>query len=241
MSKKQAILKHDDFSNLCRRFSSIDEQRFINCALIDVNQCIKIDSTEYYPVNVERYAEQNGITIGNAFKEMVDIAHRLKHYDFNFLGKDNVRWITSLIYDYKMEEDKKFLWLKWNIDVINLISGTMESGSYCYYDPRLDKTRSNRSYLFGEYLERNLWNLRLNGKLVIPISKIREVTGTLHNYAAFRDLDRNVIQPTLKDMKKYLNISLLSFHKKGEDFILIKPAYLVNAVPNETPALRRDE
>jgi len=210
---KEAVLKHDDIVRLGREFGGLKESRFLNCCLVDLDNYNRLADFEYYPVNIQRYADKNGLAYSEAYKEVKEFA--LKHMEETLFVKlaNGSTWGTPLIYDIEFCDDIKFLKIKWNKEVIPLISGTMENGKFLHYDARMDSTSSNKVYLLSELLQRNLYKLSLKPfTFTLSVMEIREVTGTVHSYPEYYELKRNVITPTLKEMAETI----------GEKLVLVK-------------------
>ena len=210
---KESVLKHDDIVRLGREFEGIGESRFLNCCLVGQDSYHKFEEYEYYPVNIQRYADKAGLPYHKAYIEVKEFA--IKHMEETLFIKlaNGSTWGTPLIYDIEFCDDIKFLKIKWNKEVIPLISGTMEKGKFLRYDARMDSTSSNKVYLLSELLQRNLYKLSLKPfTFTLSVMEIREVTGTVHSYPEYYELKRNVITPTLKEMAETI----------GEKLVLVK-------------------
>ena len=207
---KEAVLKHDDFVKFGREFEGIGESRFLNCCLVGQDNYTKFVEYEYYPVNIQRYADKAGIPYSIAYKEVKEFA--IKHMEQTLFIKlaNGSTWGTPLIYDIEFCDDIKFLKIKWNKEVIPLISGQMEVGQFKRYDARMDSTSSNKVYLLSELLQRNLYKLSLKPyTFTLSTMEMREVTNTLTTYAAYNEFNRNVIRPTVKEMAATIGEHLL--------------------------------
>lgn len=235
--RKQLILKRDDFLKLTTRFNSVGEIRFIHCCLIGVDQKELLNSTEYYPVDVDSYAEKSGLSLGQAFTEIVEIINNFKHTDINITLDDGSVWVTSLVYDYIYDDAAKVIKIKWNKKVIPALSGEMLPGTYCYYDPRLDTTSNSRSFRLAELIQRHLWEVRVKGKCSISVQTIREHTDTFNIYPEYKELNRCVIQAALEDLQKYAGIKLVATKKRGSSTVIFSLARKMNALPDDTAAL----
>jgi hypothetical protein len=207
---KESVLKHDDIVRLGREFEGIGESRFLNCCLVGQDSYHKFEEYEYYPVNIQRYADKAGLPYHKAYLEVKEFA--IKHMEETLFIKlaNGSTWGTPLIYDIEFCDEIKFLKIKWNKKVIPLISGNVEKGKFNRYDARMDSISSNKVYLLSELLQRNLY--RLSWKpftFTIPTLEIREVTGTLNTYTDYSELNRNIIKPTIKEMADTIGEHLL--------------------------------
>jgi plasmid replication initiation protein len=222
---KEAVLKHDDIVRLGREFGGLKESRFLNCCLVGLDNYNRLADFEYYPVNIQRYADKNGLAYSEAYKEVKEFA--IKHMEETLFVKlaNGSTWGTPLIYDIEFCDDIKFLKIKWNKEVIPLISGTMENGKFLRYDARMDSTSSNKVYLLSELLQRNLYKLSLRPfAFTLSIMEIREATGTIHSYPEYYELKRNVITPTLKEMAETIGekLTLVKGNRREVTFVRAK-------------------
>jgi plasmid replication initiation protein len=211
------VLKHDNLVSLGREFEGMKESRFLNCCLVGQNSNNLFNETEYYPVNITRYAKVNGLTYSVAYKEVKDYA--VKHMEQTLYIKlpNGSTWGTPLIYDIEFCDINKYLKIKWNKEVIPLISGTMEAGKWCKYDPETDSVPSNKVYLLTELLQKNEYLFYRNPKsFTIQTVDLREATNTLTSYPEYKDLNRKVIQPALKEMKRVFNLDITYKGNKRE-------------------------
>ena len=216
-SSGNKVLKHDNLVSLGREFEGVKESRFLNCCLVGMNSHNLLNETEYYPVNITRYAKVNGLTYAKAYQEVKEYA--VKHMEQTLYVKlaNGATWGTPLIYDIKFCDNDKFLKIKWNKEVIPLISGTMEAGKWCKYDPETDSVPSNKVYLLTELLQKNEYLFYRNPKsFTIQTVDLREATNTLSSYPEYKDLNRKVIQPALKEMKRVFNLDIIYKGNKRE-------------------------
>jgi hypothetical protein len=240
LNKREVILKHDDLLWLGKEFKGIDEIRFFNCCLVDVDQRLTLNDV-YYPVNIDRYAHKGGLTVGQAFTEIESICLKFKHEDLNVKLPDGSIWVTSLIYDFIKDTEAKVLKIKWNRNLVPYLSGNMLPGEFCYYDPRLDSSSNSRSYKLAELIQRNLFTIRVNGSCKIPVQQIREFTGTENMYPEYKDLNRYVIQPALDDLTKHIGVKLqIDKKKRGSTTITFRLQRLMSALPEESVALQEE-
>ena len=221
---KEAVLKHDDIVRLGREFEGLKESRFLNCCLVGQDSYNLFNKADYYPVNITRYAEKNGLAYSEAYREVKEFA--IKHMEQTLFIKlsNGSTWGTPLIYDIEFCDDIKFLKIKWNKEVIPMISGKIEDGKFKRYDARMDSTSSNKIYLLSELLQRNLYKLSLKPySFTLSTIDIREVTGTLHTYIEYYELSRNVIKPTLKEMAKTIGEKLIIAKGSKREVTFIRP------------------
>jgi plasmid replication initiation protein len=204
------VLKHDDIVRLGREFEGIGESRFLNCCLVGFNNYELLDEVSYYPVDIQRYAERASIHYSVAYQEVKEFA--IKHMEETLFIKlaNGATWGTPLIYDIEFCDTNKYLKIKWNKEVIPLISGKIENGKFLRYDARMDATSSNKVYLLSELIQKNMYRLYKFPEyaIVLPTIEIREVTGTLDLYKDYKDLNKRVIQPTLLEIAKIMGIKL---------------------------------
>ena len=206
---KQIVLKHDLLNEVTKKFESIDEHRFLNSCLEGTYQRELLASEKYYPMNVESYARKQSISLGKAFTELTELVTKYKETTLKIPLDDNTIWHTSIIYDFITDKSSNTIQVRFNKKIIPLISGDMEKGKYCLYDGRLDVIPSNRRYLMGELIQRNIWKLEKYGFFILHVAEIREKIGLLSTeYIDFKDLNRCIIQASIKDVKKQLDIHI---------------------------------
>lgn len=218
---KQIILKHDLLVEVTKKFESIDEHRFLNSCLEGTYQRELLASEKYYAVSVTNYAKKYNVSIGKAFTELTDLITRYKETTLKIPLDDNTVWHTSIVYDFITDKATNTIQIKFNKKIIPLISGDMEKGRYCLYDGRLDVIPSNRRYLMGELIQRNMWRIDKHGFFILQVKDIRESINLLPTeYMDFKDLNRCVIQASIKDVKKQLDIHIKAKGsvKKGVKF-----------------------
>ena len=231
------ILKRDDLMGLGGWFDGIDEIRFLNCCLVGLEQKELLSETQYYPVNIDRYADKSGLSVSKAYEEVKLFADKLKHIDLKIKLGSSI-WITSFIYDYVYDDLNKTIHIQWNKKIIPAISGEMLPGTFCYYDSRMDSVSSNKSYRLAELLQRYLWHIRQHGSYQLDIDLIRKQTGTEKLYIEYKELNRWVIQPALKDLEKHIGVKLDAIKKRGADYVTFMPAKnKINAIPANIPEI----
>lgn len=205
------VLKHDDVASLGRGFEGIGESRFLNCCLIDVHQKKLFSETEYYPVNITRYARIANLPIHKAYHEIKAIAKKHSETSLDIRLPSGAIWCTPIIYDFIYDDRDKFIKIKWNRELIPLISGKdeMEDGKWYLYNPETDAVSSNKVYLLTEFLQKNKYRFyRKPYSFTILTVDLREATGTLTSYPEYKDLNRKVIQPAIKEMKRVFELDI---------------------------------
>jgi len=221
MNSKQVILKHDQLQNLSSRFESIDEQRFLNSCLIDVYQRDLLDRESYYPVDINNYASKQNISLGKAYQELKQFAERFTE-SLKIELPTGETWVTRLIYSYKYDDSNISLSIRFNEEIIPYISGDMPKGEFCTYNARLDTVPSNRRYLMGELIQRNLYKLSKEGKFILSIPSIRYALNLKEGeYKVYSGLYQRVIKETLVDLAELSNI-YLSVSKRSIGVIFTK-------------------
>ena len=218
LGKKELVIKHDDIVSLGREFEGIGESRFLNCCLVNNSWKEKYNESVYYPVNLHRYAEKGGLPYHKAYTECKEIVTKYANQLIEVKLANGSTWHTHLIYDFISDEDAKTLTIRWNRDIIPLVSGKVESGKHSYYDARMDSVASTRVYHLSELIQRNLYHIdKFKRKfMVLTTQEIREVTGTLNLYTEYKELNRWVIQPTIKEMFNILGYDLIAKGNKRE-------------------------
>lgn len=195
----------------------IDESRFINCCLLEVNQGIKFKEENYYPVDVNRYAELQHIESGKAIKELIELCEFHKTNSLAIPVAGNGTLHTSLIYEYLHYEEEKLLHINWNPKLIPYISGTMVAGKFLTIDTRMDGVSSSRRYSMYILLANNLWQLEKYGSFALSSLEIRTGLGLIAGeYKELNVLNSKVIKPTLKDIYSKLGINLQCAIKRGK-------------------------
>jgi hypothetical protein len=219
------VLKSHELAKFCQEFPTIDEHRLITSALHKLFHALEFDSKTYYPVDVGLYAEQSGLTLSKAYREILGIIRAWGTEEVVHKLDKSRTWYTRIIYDIIGDDDLFTIQVRWNIEVIGMISGKQESGKFATYDSRMTAVGSNKRYLMYELLQRNMY--KLGDKFKFPtidadgykyfelsLDDIREATNTVDRYPAFKDLNVNLIIPTLEDMQKLIGISLESLPRK---------------------------
>lgn len=196
---ENTIRKHDKLQTLSSKFNSIDEQRFLNSCLSDNWQRELFSETGYYPVNIGNYASKQGISIGKAYTELKKHAQDFTK-ELRVLLDTGETWVTRIVYDYKFDDSKSALSIRFNNDLIPYISGNMLEGTFFTYDNRLDLVSSNRRYIMGEVIQRNLWKLKKDGKFILTIPDIRfKLNLKETEYKVYGALYKRIVKETLKD------------------------------------------
>lgn len=204
---------------LSQLFEGIDAQRFLNSALILHSQKEQLDHKTYYPVDVQRYAYLGSLSLSNAYYELIPLIKAISDKSFTVPLEDNRIWNTRLIYDFICDPIHYTISIRWNSNVIPYISGDMEPGKFCFYDPTFDSLSSDKHYKFTELMQRHFWKLRLNSEIKISIDEIRTATKTENVYPEFKDLNRNVIKPGLAAIKAKLNLDIGVSKQRNSDFV----------------------
>lgn len=213
------ILKSHELAKFCQEFPSIDEHRLIASALHKLFHAELFDSRTYYPVDVSLYAVQSGLTISKAYNEILNIVRDWGTKEVAHKLDDSRTWYTRIIYDIIGDANLNTIQVRWNTEVIGMISGKQEPGKFAIYDSRMTAIGSPRRYLMYELLQRHLY--RLGESFSFPLiddegyryfelslAEIREATNTVETYPAYKDLNVNLISPTLVKMREVLGINL---------------------------------
>jgi plasmid replication initiation protein len=218
LGKKELVIKHDDIVRLGREFGGLKESRFLNCCLVNNSWKERYNETVYYPVNLNRYAEKGGLPYHRAYTECKEIVTKYAQQLIEVTLDNGAVWHTHLIYDFISDDETKTLTIRWNKDIIPLVSGKVEAGKHAYYDARMDSVANTRIYHLSELIQRNLFHIdKFKRKfMVLTTAEIREVTGTLNCYTEYKELNRWVIQPTIKEMSNILGYDLAAKGSKRE-------------------------
>ena len=203
------ILKHDQLRELTKSLTSIDEQRLVNSCLTLVHQGKLLDEELCYNIDVANYADKSGISEAKAYSElkaMLDY-HFKAAIDIPQEGTSVLR--THIILQFRYDDALHTLDVKFHKEVIPLLSGNMQKGTFHYFDTRMDTVPSNRRYLMGELLQRNMWRFK-EGPFRLSIADIRKALNlTSTEYPDPSDIVRRIIQPTVQDiagiMQEYIN------------------------------------
>jgi hypothetical protein len=214
LGKVELVIKHDDIVSLGREFEGIGESRFLNCCLVDNSWKELYKENVYYPVNIHRFAELGGLPYHKAYHECKEILTKYTQQIMEVKLGNGAIWHTHLIYDFISDDDLKVLKVRWNREIIPLVSGKGEAGKFSYYDARMDSVSSTRIYHLSELIQRNKYKLKYYNRdsFTITTEEIREVTGTSQLYPLYKELNRTIIQPTLKAI---YNITGEEFTAKG--------------------------
>jgi len=215
---KELILKHDDLQTITTKFNSINEHRFFNSCVQDIYQREQVKEDKFYPVNVEGYATKSKVTVGAAFTEILELIEYLRSDRIDVPLEGSVVWCTSLIYDYEHNKETNTISVRWNRRLIPLLSGTMERGKFCLYDGRLAEVPSYRRYLLGELLQRNFWQFKKDipsSSFVLDLPDIKKALNLIDGeYSNYKEFNRCVIKPTLKDLEKILGLKITASGNK---------------------------
>jgi hypothetical protein len=213
------VLKHDDLRELTKSLTSIDEQRLVNSCLTLVHQGKLLDSDLCYKIDVANYAEKNGISEGMAYtelKKMLDY-HFKAAIDIPQEGTSILR--THIILEFKYDDTSYNLEVKFHKEVIPLLSGHMPKGTYSYFDVRMDAVPSNRRYLMGELVQRNMWKFTREESFILSIQEVRSALNLKDNeYPGPYDIVRRIITPTMGDIAEIMG-RYINFKKKHKSFI----------------------
>ena len=91
-----------------------------------------MNETEYYEVDIHRYAEKAGLAYNVAYQEVKALAKKHSETSLNVTLPSGAIWCTPLIYDFVYDDSEKYVKIKWNKKLIPLISDldSMEDGIY---------------------------------------------------------------------------------------------------------------
>lgn len=203
------VLKHDLMFEVTKKFESIDEHRFLNSCLQGNYQRELFNEAKYYPIDVRNYASKQNVNISKAYEELIELVTKYKETTVKIPLDDNRTWHTSLIYDFIVDRSLYTIQVQFNKKIIPLISGEMEAGKFSIYDAKLDKISSNRRYMMCELIQRNMWKIQKFGFFILTIPEIRSGINLKETeYKQFKDLNRGIIQASIKDIASNLGIRL---------------------------------
>ena len=201
IDNKNFILKHDNFQMMTRTFKSIDEHRFINSCLKGLYQRNQLDNKLYYPLDVANYASKQNIGMSKAYDELILLVTKFKETTVQIPLGGSRTYHTSIIYDFITDKNLYTIQVKYNKKIIPLISGTMVKGKFSAYDSRADNTNSSRRYLMAELIQRNTYLIKNHGFVTLQVTDIRTALNIKEGeYAEYKELNRTIIKPALKDM-----------------------------------------
>jgi len=216
--QKELILKHDTLQTITTKFDSIKEHRFFNSCVQDIYQRDKIKDDLYYPVNIDSYSTKSSLSYGAAFTEIIELIEYLRSDRVEVPLEGTVVWCTTLIYGYKVDRVNKTISVMWNRELIPLLSGDMVRGKFCLYDGRLAEVPSYRRYLLGELLQRNFWQFKKkveSSSFTLTLPDIKKAINLIEGeYPDYREFNRCVIKPTLRDLEKILGLKIVASGNK---------------------------
>jgi hypothetical protein len=194
------ILKSDELRELTKTFTSIDEQRVLNSCLTLTHQGKLLSEDLTYNIDISNYAIKCGLTNSKAYLELKD---KLNFYlksiiDIPCEGTSVLR--THILADFKYDDIERTLRVRFNKEILPLLSGEMTRGTFCYFDARMDNISSNKRYLMAELIQRNLWRLHKDNVFVLSLTQVRESLNLNENeYILCKDIMSKIIKPTLKE------------------------------------------
>lgn len=207
-SSLEKILKHTEIAKLTVEFESILDSRFINSCLNKSYQRDLLPTDYYYPVDIARFAMKSGLSLGKSYSKLLELTIKYSNIRYEFELPDGTLVNRALIYTYKAKEADKTISIQWTPDLVPLLSGTMQPGTYHIYDGRLDSVSNNRVYSLAEYLHDNLHLVTTHGSFTLATSLIRSITKTTNIYISYKELNRNVIKPTVEALSSLSGINL---------------------------------
>jgi hypothetical protein len=184
-----------------------------------VHQGKLLDSDLCYKIDVANYAEKNGISEGMAYTELKKMLyHHFKAaIDIPQEGTSVLR--THIIMQFKYDDILRNLEVKFHKEIIPLLSGHMPKGTYSYFDVRMDAVPSNRRYLMGELIQRNMWRFTKETSFALTIPEIRNALNLRETeYTNHCDLVKRIITPTMEDIAEIMG-RYINFEKKHKSFI----------------------
>lgn len=207
--KDTKILKHDNVLALTRIFDTMDEIRFFNSCLVLTNQKKTFADFLHYPLDIAGYADKGGISLGQAYDELVKLVEIYKNKNIEIpLGNGQI-WVVSLIHSYIKDDDTRSLQVLFDERLIPYISGRMSFGEFVYIDDRMGATSSKKRYLLYELLHKRLYNVEINQSFTILTKEIREYLKIPpEEYKEYKFLNVRVIKPTIEDIWETLGIKL---------------------------------
>lgn len=204
----ETVMKHLDVLayKVC---PTLDQIRFFNVSLAKTYQREEFSEAKYYPIDVDMYASLANISKGAAMTECISLCKFLSESTFTVDMYDGCTLYTRIFVDYKFDESANTLSVQWNPRWIKKVSGEQEPGTYITVDTRMSAVPSKKRYMLYECLQQHLWRLNKQGFFVLTVELLRASTNTKPGeYKEFREFKRNVIDPTLKDMKDILDFKL---------------------------------
>jgi hypothetical protein len=183
--------------------------RFINCCLLGTNQGTRYGEYDYYPVDIYKYKEVCGLSIGEAYDSAYAMATKLNEIKIELKLIDGRTLVTNLIHGIIYDKEVRTLVINWNKDFIPLISGNMPKGAFLMADVSMIEVQSTYRYSMYLLVQKNLWKLPIDGMFILRKEEIREQLGLKeHMYKQFKELHRSIIKPTLKDMYNKIGVNL---------------------------------
>lgn len=208
MQQQQEVKLHVDSLSIFKDIE-LKDSRFINAALIRENQSITFKEEEYIPVDLSFYASTCKITLKQAYKQVLEIATNLRDTSFTLKLVNGYDLTTSLVYSILSSEKDCVISINWNKKFIPFISGIMPAGKFVMLEPSMVTIKSQKRYSLYILLKTHLWELAHYGKFSITKDTIREVLRIEETeYTAYKELNKWLIKPTLKDMYKLTGVNL---------------------------------
>jgi len=193
-------------------FPSMKEIDLINSCLLDQPYKKQYPAGVFIPVDVINFAYNRGISEAKAYKMIVDIVKSIKRDDLEIPLDDETVWHTNLISSYKTNDKERLVSIRWDTEAIALVSGNMIKGTFIQSDKRMGGVSVKKRYvlyeLLAEYMYKKSFELRLE--------LIRDRCGVRPDeYKEYKELNRRLIQPTLKDILDYTGIRLICTRLKS--------------------------
>jgi hypothetical protein len=192
-------------------FKDLDlcDSRFINSSLLRIDQREKFTDEQYIPVDLHLYASLCGITLKKSYNQVLSIANKLRDTSFTLDLSNGYKINTSLVYEVIYTDDPYIVKINWNRKFIPYISGNMRSGTFITIDPITSTIKSQKRYSLYLLIHKSLWKLGQNDVFYITKADIRLQANVQEGeYKEYKELNRTLLQPTLKDIGNKLGIHL---------------------------------
>lgn len=190
----------------------LQAQRVLNCLLVNVDQRKLIegaDKDRFKTVDLSRYAELSGISLGEAYKEVVSTIEVMRATPLKFPTTGGGLFTTSIVHSHIAQEEPYIVLIDLDKALVPLLSGEIPAGQFLLADPVMDTLKSPRKYAFYLHVKKQLWRLEKQTSFIIQLKDTRKAFNLQDDqYPEAHKLAQKLIKPVLKDIHVKLGIPL---------------------------------
>ena len=160
---------------------SLTENRVLLTAIEDIESSHEFGDKVFTEINLASIMERCKLTyVKEAFDVALQAVQVLKSQDIRFDLPNKGVLVTQAIFEYKYYEDEYTIYVHWNAEILPLIKGFMEKGSFFFLNAQHTRIASNRRLCLVALLLTKVWKIRKEGSFQLFKSEILQFV--LHHF-----------------------------------------------------------